>query len=56
MGHSVGLGTMIPIAAFSAVAIIASEAASIEEAEALPNSNSSQKVAARYEVQALHYL
>ncbi len=41
------MGTIIPIAAFSAIAIIASEAASMNESEQLPDSDSSQKTAAK---------
>lgn len=47
MGHSIAYGTFIPIGMFSAIAIIASEAASMEEREPLPGSNKQQNQAAK---------
>ncbi len=41
------MGTIIPITIFSAVAVITSESASMEETASLPSANEAQKIAAR---------
>lgn len=42
------MGTIIPIAGFSAIAVITSESASMEESVSLPGSSESQAAAAKF--------
>lgn len=46
MGHAIAFGTFVPIGVFSAITIIATEAATMDDRDTLPDSSKDQNQAA----------